>query len=509
MKTGLCSASILFLLILLPCIAPCAEPEVRYAIQDMGRGVLPKAMNNAGDMAGTIVTSDAGHEAFLYKGGTLTPLGKLGGMGSSAHAINDRADLLATVCIDTACSDVEGRYPVLLKDGRVTDLRSTSAGLRSAQRINNSGQILGRSRALSDYHFGEVQTVVLYGYLDDTTKVIWKPSEGAFPASGVLNNLGEVAYSQSAFPEFEVSVPYLYSSGVSQRLPSYWVANDMNDRGQIVGFDGGFGVFYDKGLTRIQVTALEGFDHVRFVPLAINNEALMVGRADYTPYAATYRNGQLTLLDNSLLVSDDNWVINRVEDVNDRGQIIGYGSKNGEANHGFVMTPVAVTRYPVTLNIDGSGGGSVHGAMSCLSGAPCPPETFDENSLVYLVASPDAFSLFGGWNGDCSITGDICMLTIDGPKGVTATFHATPKVIVGSTEYSLVKNAFAEAPDNAVIRAVAAVFDEAQIVLQRSVRLTLSGGYSAGFTMHSGVTAVEGKLVIRSGTLRIDHVVLR
>lgn len=501
MKIHLCGAAVLFLLLLSSGMAICAE---LYAIHDLGRGVIPSAINNSGDVAGTIVSSGTAPEAFLYQGGALTRLGTFGGVGSWGVAINDQADVLANRCRNTECNSNRGwaGEPILVRDGRVTDLRLTSARLGEAKRINNAGLILGVVGGATLP--AGVFRVVLYDYVDDTVTVIADISSPWYPIVGALNNLGEAVYLKSVCGSIECSVPLLYSGGTSHELDGPWLMTDMNDRGQITGEVEGTGVFYSNGVAV--------FRNGLFVPHALNNETFMVGRARTEMgsgfFPATY-DGAINPVNNSVLTSEDDWGIEYLLDVNDHGQIIGYGSKNGEANHGFVMTPISSNQYRVTLTIEGTGNGSVNGAMSCISRAPCPPVSFAQGTQLFLIATPDANSVFGGWRGDCTTAGNSCLVTINAPKSVTATFTASPSVrILGDVAFLRLSDAFAAAPNNAVIQARSILFHE-NITLLRPVRLTLNGGYNAGFTLQSGRSEVNGTLLIRNGTLRVNRVALR
>jgi hypothetical protein len=77
----------------------------------------------------------------------------------------------------------------------------------------------------------------------------------------------------------------------------------------------------------------------------------------------------------------------------------------------------------LTVTKTGTGGGVVMGP-----GISCPADctelyTFDDG--VALTAMAATGSTFTGWSGECSGTG-ACMFEMDGAKGVTATFTASP-----------------------------------------------------------------------------------
>ena len=86
--------------------------------------------------------------------------------------------------------------------------------------------------------------------------------------------------------------------------------------------------------------------------------------------------------------------------------------------------------YPLTVKIDGAGGR----VDSDLPGISCPPAcsiSWENGSEVELSASGEDGAPFAGWSGDCS--GDICVLTMDGPKTVTARFAEPAKLHVAVT----------------------------------------------------------------------------
>lgn len=77
--------------------------------------------------------------------------------------------------------------------------------------------------------------------------------------------------------------------------------------------------------------------------------------------------------------------------------------------------------YSLTVNVVGTGSGSVSSSpigIDC--GTDCS-ETYDDGTVVILTAEADNDSVFTGWSGACNST-SVCMITMDSVKNVTATF---------------------------------------------------------------------------------------
>ena len=77
--------------------------------------------------------------------------------------------------------------------------------------------------------------------------------------------------------------------------------------------------------------------------------------------------------------------------------------------------------FNLTVTTDGPGAGTVTSAPAGINcGTDCS-ESYAENTVVSLTASPAAGSSFAGWSGACSGT-DSCTVTMDAETSVTATF---------------------------------------------------------------------------------------
>jgi hypothetical protein len=191
--------------------------------------------------------------------------------------------------------------------------------------------------------------------------------------------------------------------------------------------------------------------------------------------------------------------------------LVNSGSTDGlQANFSVGVLPPTGGPYSLTLSFGGSGGGSVNGDMSCLTGAACAPALFAENTLVTLTASPDTNSLFGGWTGAGTVAGNNCNITMSGAKTATASFSAAPQVrILGEATYSQLSAAYASSADHSEIQARSIVFDTGDFICNRPVSVILAGGYNADFSENRGDSIIKGRLLIWNGTLRVSGLTLR
>jgi hypothetical protein len=105
---------------------------------------------------------------------------------------------------------------------------------------------------------------------------------------------------------------------------------------------------------------------------------------------------------------------------------------NGPASATLFQEVTEPPRSALTVTKAGSGTGTVAssspaGAVNC--GSLCTGYIITGTSAT-LVATPAAASIFSGWSGACTGTGN-CVVTMDAAKSVTATFTATYVLQVG------------------------------------------------------------------------------
>ena len=164
----------------------------------------------------------------------------------------------------------------------------------------------------------------------------------------------------------------------------------------------------------------------------------------------------------------------------------------------------------LSVTIAGTGAGTVNsspGGIACGSGTCSAPFYFD--LPVTLVASPAAGSIFAGWTGACTGSGD-CRPTIDFNKSTTGTFDYYPAHIFGAIpgNYPSLQAAYDAAAGSDLIQVQAAVLAESPL-FSRPVAITLKGGYDNNFAAVTGSTLVQGTLTIQAGTVTIDNVTVR
>jgi probable HAF family extracellular repeat protein len=273
-------------------------------LYNIGSGpYLPTAndINNRGQIVGNISN---GHAALLSKGVT-TDLGTFGGVFSSALGINNSGQIVGYY------SSPDGlNHAFLYSDGNMTGLGPFGAeAISVATAINDSGMIVGEA---SD-SFTVPSHAFLYsnGVMSDIS-----PFGNSESYAEGINNRGQVV-GEFLTADGAAFHAFLYSNGVFTDLGSAGspesVASAINDRGQVVGTT--FVPFEDVC-----------FDSDTGEPFPCTN---------YKPHAFLYENGVMTDL-NTLLRPGSGWELTWALDINNKGQIVGYGLFDGKS-HAFLI----------------------------------------------------------------------------------------------------------------------------------------------------------------------------
>ncbi|HBG07055.1 MAG: hypothetical protein A2075_22095 [Geobacteraceae bacterium GWC2_58_44] len=172
----------------------------------------------------------------------------------------------------------------------------------------------------------------------------------------------------------------------------------------------------------------------------------------------------------------------------------------------------------VAVQTTGLGSGSVNSnpsGIACLTGstAGCSA-SFAGGSTVTLIPYPSLSSVFSGWSGACTGTGN-CQLTIDAAKSVTASFAVRPppvRIDGRTTPYFTVDGALdAILTVGQTVRAKNDTFVE-NVIMTSPVPILLKGGFTdAAFSTRTttSFTVVDGTLKIQKGKLTVERLKVR
>jgi probable HAF family extracellular repeat protein len=325
----------------------------------------------------------------------VTDLGTLGGTESFAYAINDSAQVVGQSRLvgDTAT------HSFLYSDGQMTDLQPLNSGPQlltvGPTGINDSGQVvsgveaggiyspalldtrsgvlslLGSLGGVTSYGFNGVATAINsrgvavgYSYVDPINRHAFIYSNGAmtdidlyggYSAALDINEEG-VAVGFTSRQWNGTATAFMYRRGVMEGIfPSQTqsAARGVNRQGQVVGDflnpDGtaSHAFLYSKGV----LTDIGSKDSPDTVAFAINDHEQIVGTKTVS-YKATcpsgpcirfkqqaflYEDGKMTAL-NRLIPDKSGWDLNWAFDINNHGQIVGYGL-TGDKFRAFLLTP--------------------------------------------------------------------------------------------------------------------------------------------------------------------------
>ena len=308
------------------------------------------------------LAGDAGIHTFLYRRGTirdLSPLNSQEIVSGSFPAINN-AGIAASGLV------VNGVYvPAIYntRSGKTTLL----GALSTAAPFGINGVALGIS---------DSGAVVGYSYISDGTRhaFLWTEgtmhdlgSFGGYSVAEAVNNWGAVV-GFSSTSRFGSARAFLYENGfmadISPEGSAESFAVDINDDGKVIGTglvpsgDALHGFVFSGGLVTDLGVLPNGQSSS---PFAINNRAQIVGTADapiridrvedpftgetrdvtvYGPRAFLYERGVMVDL-NTRVAGIGDWDLQYAYDINNSGQILGYGMLAGNLR-AFLLDSVHV-----------------------------------------------------------------------------------------------------------------------------------------------------------------------
>lgn len=343
------------LALILACLATPANAS--YVVTDLGPGTAT-AINELGVVVGT----GTGGGGYIWSNGTyaslIPPLGATHPNGGIISAFTPK-DINNNNLVTGSVSTQDGIRAVTWSSGVFSALPSLpfqygfELKYSTAVGVNNADQVIG-SIVMPAYVGGGVWRATVWQSGTISTNIQWTTLAGVYPSAqwansegSAINDFGDVVGTSQSVNG--TSRPFLYSSGLMTELTadgfdfSSAYPTDINNSRTIVGEGLGVGGFVLSNDGKVTLLSFQGGTFSR--ASSVNDSNLVVGMAtvpDANQSAHAFMFDGHVMTDLSLLpeVTAAGWSeLTYANDINNAGQIVGYGFINGE-QHGYLLTPV-------------------------------------------------------------------------------------------------------------------------------------------------------------------------
>jgi len=163
-----------------------------------------------------------------------------------------------------------------------------------------------------------------------------------------------------------------------------------------------------------------------------------------------------------------------------------------------------------TLTVSKNGNGSISSQpIGIVCGTTCNAQYFQGTSVTLNPLS-NVDSYFSGWSGACTGAG-ACQTAMDSAKSVTASFTLLPPVRINSLSTSYYPNlddAYANAANGDVIQLKTGAIT-GNLVCNRSIGVTIKGGYDGSYSLETGYTTMNGDLTIVNGSVTLEYLIIQ
>lgn len=332
----------------------------KYTVTDLGTlggtESFAYAMNDSGQVVGYArYAGDTAGGPFLWSNGEMVDLNALYGIGpgyyvAMAQGINNLGHIVGNTADGSA---------FILSEGVITDLGAFGGAYASALGINNTGQAVGYYALPYGHHRA-------FLYKDGSITELGPFGNEAISVAVAINDSGTIV--GLATDSYTVSSrAFLYSNGVMTDISPFGsresYAKDINNHGQVAGeylsHGGPFHCFVRSERLITDLGTLAGIDCSAH---AINDQGEVVGSSPafvgteiycdyetgmcyeypvYSWHAFLYKNKRMIDL-NTVIPRDSGWELTWAHDINNRGQIVGYGTVKSVASvyRAFLLSPV-------------------------------------------------------------------------------------------------------------------------------------------------------------------------
>jgi probable HAF family extracellular repeat protein len=334
------AALIPILCILTMMTIPAAHAQVMYSVTDLGTlgGLTSSAtcINNSGQIAGDADTTNITH-AFLYSGGNMTDLGSLEGGESHATSINSAGQVVGYA--STTNASPTDWQAFLYTAGTMTGLGSSSV-CSLAYGINDSGQVVGECGVI---WMGEIYPDA---FLFSGKMAGWLGTlGGSYSGASSINNSGQIVGWSDEYGDNQIDA-FLWTTGVMTDLGtlagSSSYATCINNNGQVAGYGPASSAYtapmhaflWSSGI-KTDLGTLGGTNSAS-IAYGINNSGQVVGISG--GHAFLYSGGNMTDL-NSRISSYSGWTLLSANGINDSGEIVGQGINPSGMSRAFLLVP--------------------------------------------------------------------------------------------------------------------------------------------------------------------------
>ncbi|MBN2137085.1 MAG: hypothetical protein JW720_04710 [Sedimentisphaerales bacterium] len=304
----------------------------RYEIIDLGTlgGSYSRAygINELGRIVGTSQTAGGQLHAFAWDDEVgMIDIGTLGGSASTAYAINRAGRVVGSA--RTASGEL---HAFLWDKGKIIDLGILPGGsCTEALAINDAEQVVGPARTSATIYTW--QRAFLWE--NDAIADLGLLSGAGNSSASDINIRGQVTGTSG-------DRAFLWDSttGMRDLVGFQSQGNAINDRGTVAVSSLGTYYLWDAIGGLLDMNLIQ-YSRVN----ALNNNDQVVGDFDYLGGANTHAflwDSSYGMVDlNDFVTSDPTWKeLYSAGEINDKGQIVGYGLTDTDQWHAFLMNPV-------------------------------------------------------------------------------------------------------------------------------------------------------------------------
>lgn len=319
-KRVLFSSCIAFVLLIMICMVGVASAVDIPRFELVRIGTLGGAesmaygVNDSGQVVGWSRDSSNAQKAFIWSNGILTPL-----VGTSANALEiNNLGQIAGEANDRA---------VIWQNGLIIDLGTTGIYSEPAIAINDAGQVTGwqhtsATDASSPYH----------AWIWDSTSGIQDIDTTGNSWAYDINELGTVV-GRIGSPVHQGAI---WENGSMTPIANTEQAQGINDLGQVVGYSSSHSAFLYNNGTIIDLGKIGDSTDAK----AINNRTQIVGKymINGSERALLWSDGVMYEL-NDLVTNSSGFLISYAADINNSGQIVGWGIIDGN-REAYLLNPI-------------------------------------------------------------------------------------------------------------------------------------------------------------------------